>query len=212
MLNSPIDKYAETHSTPESALLQELAEYTRANITGAQMLCGRVEGELLRWLVGLVRAERVLELGTYTGYSALSMAEALPDSGRLITCDKNADVLAVAQQFIARSAQGHKIQVVERDIMDLLQDLLQENAVFDFIFIDANKKPNKEYVEKCLQLLSPAGMIAVDNTLFQEKVLHPVDELSKVIAEFNESLVKRTDLEVLLLPVRDGITLIRRKK
>jgi caffeoyl-CoA O-methyltransferase len=207
-----LDSYIEKHSTPEPELLQELAEYTRNNVSGAQMLSGRVEGRLLKWLVGLVRARKVLELGTYTGYSALSMAEALPDDGYILTCDRNAEVLSIAERYITRSAHGHKVRVVQQSCLDLLNQLIEQHEQFDFMFIDADKKPNTQYVELGLKLLSPEGMIAVDNTLWRGEVLEPHDSASEVIAKFNDDLLQHPDVEVLMLPVRDGITLIRRKK
>ncbi|MFI4955426.1 MAG: O-methyltransferase, partial [Gammaproteobacteria bacterium] len=206
-----IDHYLEKHSTPEPELLQELAAYTEKNVPGAQMLTGRVEGRLLKWLVSLVGAHKVLELGTYTGYSALSMAEALPEEGYVLTCDRNAQVLEIAQRYIDRSEHGHKVRVTQQLIGDLLNTLVEQREQFDFIFIDADKKPNHEYVEYALKLLSPKGMIAVDNTLWAGEVLHPEDTSSKVIAKFNNDLLKHEDIEVLMLPVRDGLTLIRRK-
>lgn len=211
MPNISREQYAKAHTTSEPALLQELAEYTQKNIPGAQMLCGRVEGRLLQWLVKLVKAQRVLELGTYTGYSALSMAEGLPETGQVVTCDKDQVVLEVARQFIARSEQGHKIQIIQKEALDFLHELVQEKQGFDFIFIDANKKPYKEYVEQSLKLLNINGMIAVDNTFLHDKVLAPQDELGKIMAEFNASLLAREDVEVLFLPIRDGITLIRKR-
>jgi caffeoyl-CoA O-methyltransferase len=211
MINE-IDKYAEQHTTPEPKLLQELAEFTRANVSGAQMLCGRVEGRLLKWLVSLIPSKRVLELGTYTGYSALSMAEALPEDGFLLTCDRNPQTIELAKKFIAQSKHGHKVHVIQSEAIDLMKELTTKPERFDFIFIDANKKSNPEYVEYGLQILSEKGMIAIDNTLWDGEVVRPDDSLSKAIAKLNDELVKRNDIEVLLLPVRDGITLIRRKK
>lgn len=206
-----LDSYAEQHTTPEDPLLQTLAEYTRTNIPGAQMLCGRVEGQFLKWLVRLAKAKRILELGTYTGYSALSMAEALPDDGLVITCDKNTAVLTIAREYCEKSVHGKKIHIIEDNIMHLLDKLLAEEAKFDLIFVDADKKPNAEYIEKCLKMLNPKGFIAVDNTFFKGMVLHPQDETIRAIAGLNEALLKRNDLDVLFLPIRDGITLISKK-
>lgn len=209
--NTDIDHYLAQHSTPEPALLQELIEYTQKNVHGAHMLTGRIEGRLLKWLVSLVGARKVLELGTFTGYAALSMAEAVPDDGYVLTCDRNAAVLEVAQQFFARSEHGHKIRIAQEFIHDLLIQLLAQQEQFDFIFIDADKKPNGEYLTYALQLLSPKGMIVVDNTLWGGEVLCPTDARSKIIAQFNDDLIKHTELEVLMLPIRDGITLIKRR-
>lgn len=206
-----VKQYAEQHSSPEPELLRELRLYTEKNVSNPQMLSGPIGGALLKWLVGLTRATRVLELGTYTGYSALFMAEALPENGYLLSCDRSAEAQAVAQMFIDKSAHKNKIQLVNGLVPEFLEGLIAKKELFDFIFIDADKKPYPSYVESTLKLLSPNGMIAVDNTLFMGEVLDPQSETSKIINQLNHELSQRQDLDVLFLPLRDGVTLIRRK-
>ena len=208
---SNINHYCEQHSSPEPELLQELVSYTQKNVHGAQMLSGRIEGRLLRWLVSLVGARKVLELGTYTGYSALSMAEALPADGYVLTCERTAETVQIAQHFIERSEHGHKVRIIHQLIGELLNILVTQQEKFDFIFIDADKKPIKEYLDQSLKLLSSTGIIAIDNTWWKGEVLQPEDETSKIIAQFNQQILQHPDIEVLMLPVRDGLTLIRRK-
>ena len=204
-----IEQYAAEHTSLEPPLLVELAQATREFSTASGMMVGRLEGRFLKVLVGAVRAQRVLEIGTFTGYSALSMAEALPPSGRLITCELNEDHAAMARRFIARSAYADMIEVRVGPAIETVREL---EGPFDFVFIDADKPSYLDYYEASLPLLSAQGLIAVDNVLQAGRVLDPNTESQNAAAmrRFNDHVAADKRVECVMVPIRDGVTLIRR--
>jgi len=204
-----IEDYCHQHTTPVDPLLEELAAYTRAHCRSPQMLTGPVEGTLLRMLVQTGGARRVLEIGTYTGYSALSMAAGLPDDGELVTCDIDPETHAIARSFWARSPHGHKITPKLGPALDTLAGL-PTTTVFDFVFIDADKENYLNYYEAVLPRLRPGGLIAADNTLWSGRVLDPKDKSDHAIVGFNARVAHDPRVEHVLLSVRDGVLLIRR--
>jgi caffeoyl-CoA O-methyltransferase len=203
-----IEAYAEEHSTRLPALLQELIETTERE-TGvlAAMLSGRSVGLLLQTLVFATGARRVLEIGMFTGFSALMMAEALPDDGRLVTCDVNPKTIEIARGFFARSPHGRKIEAREGPALETMRTL---EPGFDFVFIDADKPNYVNYYEAALPLLAPRGLIAVDNVLWSGLVLDPKDEHGEAIVAFNDYVAADARTSNVILTVRDGVTLIRR--
>ncbi len=204
-----IDEYAVAHTKPLPPLVQELVDETHAEMGRmAGMLSGPVEGSLLQMLVATVGAKRVLEIGMFTGYSALMMAAALPDDGELITCDINARTIAFGKRYFERSPHGHKITVLEGGALENMKRLREP---FDFVFIDADKPTYTNYYEAALPLLSPHGLIAVDNVLWRGEVLDPRDESARAIASFNDHVLHDERVSNVLLTVRDGLMLIRRK-
>lgn len=204
-----IEKYAEGHTTPLPALLEELTEATKSEMGRmAGMLTGRLEGTLLQILVASVRARRVLEIGMFTGFSAQMMAAALPEDGRLITCDINAKTIAFANEWYARSPHGHKIEVREGPALETLKTV---EGPFDFIFIDADKTNYTNYYEAALPLLAPTGLIAVDNCLWSGRVLEPESDDDKAIVAFNDHVLHDDRVTNVLLTVRDGMMLIRKR-
>lgn len=209
MVDERIEAYAAAHTTEVPALLEELAEVTRAKTTAPQMMVGRLEGGFLRLLVGLTRAKRVVEVGTFTGYSALSMASALPDDGELITCEISEEHAAIARSFFAKSPDGGKIQLRLGPALDTLRSLEAGSA--DLIFIDADKVPYSDYYEEGLRLLRKGGLVVADNVLWSGKVLDPQDESSHALAAFNEKVVADDRVEHVLLTVRDGMMLAHKK-
>jgi caffeoyl-CoA O-methyltransferase len=173
------------------------------------MLTGRLEGRLLRILAALLGARRILEVGTFTGYSALSMAEGLAPDGRLITLELDPDHAAAARANFAASPFADRIELLEGPALESIAGL---DGPFDLVFIDADKPNYAAYYEAALRLLSPAGLIAIDNTLWSGRVLEPSDdESTQAIVALNDRLVSDPRVEVLQLPVRDGLTLIRRR-
>jgi len=204
-----IDAYSAEHSSPEPKLLRELARATHDFSDMPQMMVGRLEGRFLNMLVAAVGARRVLEVGTFTGYSALSMAEALPADGELITCELNERHAEFAQGWIARSDHRDKIRVVVGPALDTLKSL---EPAFDFVFIDADKPSNQLYYEEALRLLSPRGLICVDNVLRGGRVLDASDTSEAVVAtqRFNDHVASDPRVERVLLPIRDGVMLVRR--
>ncbi len=206
-----IELYCEQHTTPLPPLLQELiAETKREMGERAGMLSGQLEGTLLQMLVASLGAKRVLEIGMFTGFSAQMMAAALPDDGRLITCDLNPKAIAFAKRYFARSPHGHKIEVREGPALDTLKTL---QGPFDFIFIDADKPNYGNYYEASLPLLAPNGMIAIDNVLWSGAVLDPKadDENAQAIVALNKRIAVDDRVTNVILTVRDGLTLVRKK-
>lgn len=219
-----LDPYVDRCTTAESPALAELAQRTAAyDWRGGleqEMLSGHVEGRLLRFLVGMSGARRVLEIGMFTGYSALAMAEALPSDGVVVACEIDADAAEFARTAFAGSSAGAKITVEVGPAPDTLRALAEAadrdpRAAFDFVFVDADKAGYAQYLDLLLDtpLLAPDGVIAVDNTLMQgEPYLPDVPRSANgaAIAAFNESLSEDPRVEQVLVPVRDGVTLIRR--
>ncbi len=205
-----IDRYVEEHTTPPPPLLAELAEETRATLRVPQMLTGTVEGRLLELLVFASGARRVLELGTYSGYSALSMAAGLPPDGHIDTCEVEDQHAEVARRYIARSPYADRITVHLGPALETIERLGGE---FDFVFIDADKENYVAYYDALVPRLAPRGLIAADNTLWSGRVLDEQDESEGTLAirRFNEHV--RADVRVtsVILSVRDGVTLIRRQ-
>jgi caffeoyl-CoA O-methyltransferase len=210
IVDDVVERYAEEHTTPPEPLPAELAEETRASLRLPEMLTGTIEGRFLELLVYSVRARRVLELGTYSGYSALSMAAGLPDDGRIDTCEVDETHAAVARRYIERAGLSDRITVHLGPALDTLGRL---DGPFDFVFIDADKKNYRNYYEAVLPKLAPRGLIAVDNTLWSGRVADESDddETTRVIREFNDHVRADDRVVSVLLTVRDGVTLIRRK-
>ncbi|WP_437734622.1 O-methyltransferase [Sorangium sp. So ce1335] len=210
IVHPEIDRYAHDHTEPPTALLDELREYTHANEPSAGMQVGRVEGTLLGMLVALMRARRVLEIGTFTGYSALSMAQALPPDGELVTCERDPGVARVARSFFDRSEHGKKIRIALGDALDTIRGL-PASPPFDLVFIDADKARYPDYYEEALPRLRQGGLIVADNTLWSGEVLAPETEDARALAAFNERVARDPRVEKVLLPVRDGVTLARKR-
>jgi caffeoyl-CoA O-methyltransferase len=205
-----LEAYTEAHTTPPPPLLQELAEETRATLRAPQMLAGTVQGRFLEMLVHAGAARRVLEIGTYSGYSALSMASALPEGGRIDTCEVDAGHAEVARRYFARSPYGDRITLHLGPALETIEKL---DGEFDLVFVDADKHNYARYFEAVLPRLSAHGLIAFDNTLWSGRVLDPgddPDEDTRALVELNEALVRDARVISVQLPVRDGVTLVRR--
>jgi caffeoyl-CoA O-methyltransferase len=206
-IDPKIDKYSVKHTKPEPLLLQQLTAETQHAMALPQMLSGRIEGRLLKLLVQLTRAKTVLELGMFTGYSALSMAEGLPAEGRVITCEVDPKAQAMAEKYFAKSPHGHKIEVRMGPALDTIAALTKP---IDLAFIDADKANYIAYYEAILAKLRQGGLIVLDNMLWSGAVLNPQDQNSQVLHELNEKIVDDHRVENVLLPLRDGITLVRK--
>ena len=182
--------------------MEELRQATYNSAPDAAMLSDRMIGTLLQALIRVSGAKRVMEIGTFTGFSALMMAHALPDDGALITCD--IEPRPLAREFLAKSPHGKKIDLRVGPALDTLQTL---EGPFDLVFIDADKTNYLNYYKKCIDLISSNGVIAVDNTLWSGKVLDPKDESDKAIAELNDYVTKDPRVTNVLLTLRDGLML-----
>jgi caffeoyl-CoA O-methyltransferase len=203
-----IERYAEAHTTPDPQLLQRLAEETKATLQRPQMLTGTIEARLLEFIVYMTGARRILELGTFSGYSAISMAAALPSGGRIDTCEVEEEHAAVARRYIEEAGYADRISIHLGPALDTLGRLEGE---FDFVFIDADKENYVNYYEAVLPRLSERGLIAADNTLWSGRVIEEAEQEESTLAirTFNDHV--RDDVRVVsvMLSVRDGVTLIR---
>ena len=208
MTPNDLDLYCDQHTHAEPELLQQLMAETERDFALARMLSGRQVGRMLALLVRLLQPQRVLEIGTFTGYSALSMAEALPDTAELHTCDLDPVATAVAQKYFAQSPYGQRIQL---HLGPALESLAQMQCLFDFAFIDADKQQYPAYYEQVLARLRPGGVMVFDNCLWSGRVLAPQDEESRAIAQVNRWVVDDPRVENAMLPVRDGVNLIRKR-
>jgi caffeoyl-CoA O-methyltransferase len=203
-----IDAYAEQHSDEVEPLFDELRAETFASMESPQMQVGRLEGRFLHLLVKMTSARRVLEIGMFTGYSALMMASALPDDGELVTCDIDPAAEAIARRYFDRHPHGKKITIRMGPALDTLASL---SGPLDLVFIDADKGNYVAYYEAVLPLLRPGGLIVADNTLWSGKVVTPQTEVEQAIARFNDHVARDARVDKVLLTVRDGMTLARKR-
>ena len=204
-IDEKIEQYAFDHTSEEGELLRRLEKETYEKLEIPQMTTGRIEARLLKLLARLVGAQRILEIGTFAGYSALSMAEALPEDGTLVTCDEDPVAIAFAQKYFSESPHGKKIKQMEGPALKSIKKL---TGSFDMAFIDADKINYSNYYEAILPMIRPGGLIAVDNVLWSGRVLDPQDESDRAIHQFNERVVKDQRVESVLLTVRDGLNCI----
>jgi caffeoyl-CoA O-methyltransferase len=210
MITDPrVDEYAEAHSSPDGELFERLAAETREKSDVPQMMVGLVEGRFLGALVRSTGAKRILELGTFTGYSSISMALALPDDGRLITCDVNAETTEVAQRYATEAGVIDRIEYRTGPALDTIAQL---DGEFDLVFIDADKLNYLNYYEATLPKLAPRGLMILDNTLWSGRVADPGedDENTRAIREVNDHILADARVNSVLLTVRDGMNLVWR--
>lgn len=208
MISHDIEKYCIEHSTRPGETVKAIGDFTRAGVHGSNMLIGEMEASVLAFLIKLGKVKNVLELGTFTGYSALAMAEQLPEDGKVITVDINPETTEIAKKYWAQSPHGKKIQQILKPGLQALEGL---NEKFDLVFIDADKNNYSNYLEWALSHLSDSGFIVVDNTLWSGKVLQPgLDKQTDSIIAHNEKAKNLTGYTKTLLPIRDGMYLIKK--
>ena len=204
-----VEEYAEAHTTPDGELFERLAEETRAKTAAPQMMVGRIEGRFLATLVGLSGARRILEFGTFTGYSSISMASALPPDGKVITLDVDPEATAIARRYMDESGHGDKIEIRLGPALETLRDV---EGPFDLVFVDADKENYVNYYEAALPLLADDGLLIADNVLWSGRVVEDdVDESTRAIKEFNEHVAADERVVSVMLSVRDGMTLVRKR-
>jgi caffeoyl-CoA O-methyltransferase len=205
-----IQAYAEAHTTPPSELQQRLAEETRETLRSPQMLTGTVEGRLLEFLVFALRPKRVLELGTYSGYSTLSMAPELPPGGHIDTCEVDETHAAVARRYLDEAGVGDRVTIHLGPALETIERLEGE---FDLIFIDADKVNYPAYYDALVPRLSPNGIMVLDNTLWWGRVAEPDDSPeTRMFVDLNARIASDPRVVAVVLTVRDGITLVRRRR
>jgi caffeoyl-CoA O-methyltransferase len=209
IVNPELEAYATAHTTPPPPYLDELAAELIETLQFPQMMVGPLEGRYLEMLVFALGARRVLEIGTFGGYSALSMAAALPPGGHITSCEINQTHAEFARRHIAASPFADRIEVILGPAADTIATL---EGPFDFVFIDADKTGYAGYFEAVLPKLSEGGLIAVDNTLWSGRILDPGDDSADTVAlrAFNDALARDPRVVVVQTTVRDGVTLVRR--
>ncbi len=203
IVDPQLEQYVERLSSPHDGLLVELSDETARELGSEQMLTGPVAGRLLEMLVWFGRPKRVLEIGTFSGHSALSMAAALPDDGHIDTCELDPERAKVGQSYFDRSPHGSTITI---HLGPALESIAKLDGEFDFVFIDADKEGYVDYYEAVLPRLAPRGLIAADNTLWSGRVL----DGEGPIVRFNDHVAADPRTVQVILSVRDGVTLIRR--
>ncbi len=205
-----IAAYADAHTSPESDGLRRLNRQTHLRIMRPRMLSGHGQGRFLSMVSWMLRPRRVLEIGTYTGYSALCLAEGLADDGLVITLDNNEELEPFARQFWNESPYGNRIDFRLGQAADIIPTLTD---TFDLVFIDADKLNNARYVELVIDKVRPGGFILVDNMLWSGKVVEPVklsDQETLAVLAFNQKIQDDPRVENVLLPIRDGILVMRK--
>ena len=208
LIDTALEQYAAAHSEPPSSVRQELERYTRDHCRNAEMVVGDLEGALLQMLVELLAARRVLEIGLFTGYSALSMAEVLPPDGEVVSCEIDPDHARIAQSFFDRSPHGHKVRIALGPALASLADI---EGPFDLVFLDADKENYLAYYQAALPLLRRGGVLAADNVLWSGRVLKPQQDTDRALVAFNDALRADARVSTVLLTVRDGVLLARKR-
>lgn len=209
-IDESLMRYAELHCTPENDLLQKLNRETQSKVIMPRMLSGHLQGRALAMFSRMIRPGRILEIGTYTGYSALCLAEGLADNGKLITIDINDELEEMASRYFAESPFGKKIEFLHGDALQLIPGLREP---FDLVFLDADKEQYPQYLSLIMDKLKPGGFIIADNVLWSGKVLQDrseMDEETLALDEFNRLVQNDVRLDKVLLPVRDGLMIIQK--
>lgn len=213
----PIHEYCKDHSSKQSEELLSLIPATQAHAPQvAHMQVGHLEGKFLGIIAQLMNAKTALEFGTFTGYSALAIAESLPEDGKITTLDRDPKATSLAKDFWKKSIHGGKIELILGDAKDSVKKLMSEisagsRSEFDLAFIDADKAGYETYFESSLKLVRKGGAILVDNVLWSGRVLNPEDSSDHTIHNFNEKIAKDDRVQKVMLPLRDGITLMVKK-
>ncbi len=207
-VDASVEQFARDHTKPEPDLYRRLREETHRVMERPQMQVGLIEGRFLKTLVRLMGARTVLEIGMFTGYSTLMMAEGLPENGRLITCDIDPKAEAIARKYFAESPYGAKIDIRMGPALETIKEL---SGPLDLVFIDGDKANYSNYYEGCLPLLRTGGLIVADNVLWSGKVLDPKDDDDHAIVAFNRLVQSDARVENVCLTVRDGMMLAAKR-
>lgn len=211
IVNANIEKYCELHSEPENGLLQKVNRETHLEVLMPRMLSGHLQGRFLAMLSKMIRPKYILEIGTFTGYAALCLAEGLAENGKLITIDINEELAQRVNEYFAQSDKATQMHYMNGDAQKIIPNL---NENFDLVFIDADKKNYAKYYEMVFDKVSSGGYIIADNVLWSGKV---VDANAKKDADtlnmlaYNEMVAKDTRVEAMLVPLRDGLMICRKK-
>ncbi|MEE4259229.1 MAG: O-methyltransferase [Bacteroidales bacterium] len=211
MIDPKIEVYIETHTTPENEVLKELNRQTHLRTFYPRMLSGHIQGKFLEMVVQMIQPNRVLEIGTFTGYSAIAMAKGLNDDAKIYTIEVNEEMATFIDEFVAKSGLENKIRLIIGDALEIIPTL---DDVFDLVFIDADKEQYVDYYKLAKEKLKPGGFIIADNVIWSGKVLErssKTDKETQGIVAFNEFVKNDPDVEQVMLSIRDGLLLIRKK-
>jgi predicted O-methyltransferase YrrM len=205
-----LDQYLLDHTTPEDPVLEDLYRQTYIRFINPNMASGHLQGKLLELISMMIRPENILEIGTFTGYSAICLAKGLKPGGKLITIELNDELTAFAHSYFCRAGVESKIKQLTGNALDLIPGL---NLTFDLVFIDADKREYIDYYRLIIDKVKPGGFILADNVLWGGQVLEKVtsDQQARGIIDFNEMVRKETIIENVIIPIRDGLMLIRKK-
>ena len=214
-----LSEYIEQHSSPESPVLQQITRSTHLEVINPRMLSGHVQGRVLSMISQMIQPKRILELGTFTGYSALCLAEGLTEDGKLITIEHNDEMEDSIRRNLALSPLGEKIELVIGDAKEAMRRLGERREakgaeLFDLVFIDADKKEYCDYLDLVLPLMREGGWILADNTLWDGHIIESAydkDKQTVALRAFNDKVMQDERLEKVILPLRDGLTIIRVK-
>ncbi|WP_028981886.1 O-methyltransferase [Sporocytophaga myxococcoides] len=210
-ISKDLEQYVEQHSTPESDLLKRLDRETHAKILMPRMVSGHIQGRFLSMISHMIKPHIVLEIGTYTGYSAICLAEGLPPEGKLMTIDVNEEIESFARSFIEQSNKGKQIEQRIGNALEIIPELEMQ---FDLVFIDADKINYQKYYDLVFDKVKKGGYILADNVLWSGKVFKDIlkmDKDTKALMDFNDMVQNDDRVENVMLPVRDGLLLIRKK-
>ena len=206
-----IEQYILSHIDPEPELLKRMTREANVKLLRPRMISGNIQGRLLKMLAAMIKPVNVLEIGTYTGYSALCLAEGAPVHSKIVSIEIDDEMEAFIRKYLNESEYGHKIELKIGDALQLLSEY--DDNYFDLIFIDANKREYSSYYSLAIEKLKQRGIILADNTLWNGKVVEEKfqnDEQTKGVMEFNNLIKDDTRIEKIILPIRDGLTIIRK--
>ena len=210
-MNQVLENYIIQHSDPESDLLKELAREANVKLLRPRMISGHIQGRVLSMISKMIAPKRILEIGTFAGYSAICLAEGLNEEGLLYTIEIDDEMEDFAQSFISKSPLAKRINQIIGDVLEVLPTL---NETFDLVFIDADKRDYRAYYDAIFDKVNKGGFILADNTLWDGKVVEtvqPNDKQTQGILHFNDYVCQDERVEKIILPLRDGLTLIRKK-
>ena len=206
-------EYIEQHSSPESEALRQIVHTTHIEMINPRMMSGHIQGRVLSMFSQMIRPQRILELGTFTAYSTLCLAEGLADDGTLVTLEHNDELEDMILRNLALSPLGEKVQLVIGDAMEWLS-AQSADWLYDLVFIDADKREYSAYLDAVLPLVRPGGWILADNTLWDGHIIEEAydkDKQTLALRAFNDKVAQDERLEKVILPLRDGLTIIRKK-
>jgi predicted O-methyltransferase YrrM len=210
-MNRKLDQYLHDYSSPEDPVLEDLYRQTHIRFVNPNMATGHLQGKFLEFISLMIQPENILEIGTFTGYSAICLAKGLKPGGRLLTIEINDELTEFARSYIDKAGAGSKIKQLTGDALEIIPDL---NLLFDLVFIDGDKREYIDYYRLIIDKVKPGGFILADNVLWGGQVLEKdtTDPQARGIIEFNEMIRNETIIDEVIIPIRDGLMMIRKKE